>query len=208
MKSWRRSMATFKVSVVSLCLSFLFYTTLIFFLHHSCVSPSTVSPKFYIFLAAHYSLYSHLTNIPLLSAISRIISLFNCCWLKPSPYSPAAQHSSSPMLLQPRAIQLPLGRLNYTGRARTVWALNHWNTTLDGGQTSAPGMIKQSAAALLIWTRGDWEGSAVLYDNLLFFAFCSGIKYANPNPRQRVSWNLERSETERLSLKVGPKWTW
>lgn len=44
-------------------------------------------------------------------AISCIISLFNCCWLKPSS-SPAAQHSSSSMLLQPCAIQLPTGKLN------------------------------------------------------------------------------------------------
>lgn len=48
----------------------------------------------------------------LFPAISRIISLLNCCWLKPSPYSPAAQHSSSLMLLQPCAIQLPLGVQN------------------------------------------------------------------------------------------------
>lgn len=40
------------------------------------------------------------------------------------------------MLLQPRAIQLPLGRLNQAAPAwGTVWALNHHNATLDGHQT-------------------------------------------------------------------------
>lgn len=149
---------------------FLFYTTLISF-HISVGLP----PPFPVISSSplpSLRFYSHFTNPPpppLLSAISRIISLFNCCWLKPS-YSPAAQHSSNSMLLQPCAIQLPLGRLNQAERTRTVWALYHSNTTLDRHQTMAPGIIKRSSAVLLIWTWGDWEVSTVQYDNLLFIA--------------------------------------
>lgn len=99
-----------------------------------------------LFVLHNYNLLSHLclslrlrplywlsfTPPPPPFAISRIISLFNCCscWLRHPP-PPTTPHGSA--LLQFDAIQLPTA--GQSRRAAIVRALNYPNAGLDGHQT-------------------------------------------------------------------------
>lgn len=95
-KCWFPSRASRKVSIIcppSLCL-FTFFKTLISFYHHrSLTTPLMLflhPPSIQTLLLFFYNLSAFilsLLTLPLLPSISCFISLFNCSWLKPSPYS-------------------------------------------------------------------------------------------------------------------------
>lgn len=95
-------------------------------------------------------------------AISRIISLFNCCWLRPPP-------PPTP-LLRFDTIQLPT--VSKSSRAAIVGVLNRPNAGLDGHQTRR-------------WNKGAIVDSEINLANPPLFFLCEKTCSCWQPPRRR-----------------------